>query len=99
MRPSNTYPRYYAVNDRSVKIVNACRPVERERIAPNLPFVTRVGERALTIRLSDFPAEPLYTLLAEGYEIADLEQWSAAWEKPATPQASIDKLGVKDGVS
>jgi hypothetical protein len=89
MRPSNTYPRYYAVNDRPVKIVKACRPVERERVAPNLPFVTRVGERALTIRLSDFPAEPLYTLLAEGDEIADRTMVSGL--EKAGHTSSIDR--------
>jgi hypothetical protein len=39
------------------------------------------------------------TLLSDGDEVADLEEWPASWEKPATPQALIDKFGVKDGVS
>jgi hypothetical protein len=49
-----------------------------------IPFRTRIGERVLTIRVNDFPAEPLYTLLVDGEEIEDLEDWPQAWRRPAT---------------
>lgn len=46
------------------------------------PYRSSVEGRTLTIRVNDFPAEPLYTLIAEGDEISDLEDWPAAWHKP-----------------
>jgi hypothetical protein len=46
------------------------------------PYGAEVGGRALTLRSNDFPAEPLYTLLIDGCEIEDLEEWPAAWVRP-----------------
>jgi hypothetical protein len=34
-----------------------------------------------TVRVNDFPAEPLYTLLCEGFAL-DLEDWPASWVRP-----------------
>ena len=64
-----------------------------------VPFTTKVGDSVLTIRVNDFPAEPLYTLLVDGDEVEDLEDWPESWRKPTTPQALLDKLGVKGGAS
>lgn len=64
-----------------------------------VPFRTSVGERTLTVRVNDFPAEPLYTLLVDGDEVEDLDDWPDAWHKPGTPQALLDKLGIKNGAS
>lgn len=47
------------------------------------PYRARVDGRTWTIRVNDFPAEPLYTLLVAGEAQADLEDWPAAWTKPA----------------
>ena len=47
-----------------------------------VPYRTRVGERILTIRVNDFPAEPLYTLFVDGEEVEELEDWPVAWLKP-----------------
>jgi hypothetical protein len=62
-----------------------------------VPYRTTIGERVLTVRVNDFPAEPLYTLLVDGDEVEHLEDWPEAWQKPATPQARLDKLGIKAG--
>lgn len=153
---SRPYPRYYAVNDRPVKIVKlpdggsdalafdwstggfapdrsyfertgdhgkdidqlteekftALVRVLREPIVKRLcdtpltwehtgdgevPFRTSVGARVLTIRLNDFPAEPLCTLMVDGEEIEDIEDWPEAWVRPSPPQALLDKLGIKNG--
>ncbi|HEY3603832.1 MAG TPA: hypothetical protein VGL04_04105, partial [Sporichthyaceae bacterium] len=37
----------------------------------------------LLIRVNDFPAEPLYTLFADGRPAVDLEDWPATWLRPA----------------
>lgn len=68
------------------------RPIIQQLVAASLvweatgdgesPYRSSVEGRRLTIRVNDFPAEPMYTLIAEGDEIADLEDWPAAWIKP-----------------
>jgi hypothetical protein len=45
------------------------------------PYEAQLDGRLHTIRVNDFPAEPLYTLLVEGQPIADLEDWPPAWTK------------------
>lgn len=50
------------------------------------PYRAMVDDRVYRIRVNDFPAEPLYTLLAEGDELDDLEDWLAAWSRPAPPR-------------
>lgn len=56
------------------------------------PYRSSVGGRTLTIRVNDFPVEPFYTLIAEGDEIADLEDWPAAWIKPDQPAFALRSL-------
>lgn len=46
------------------------------------PFSTRLDDRTITIRINDFPAEPLYSILVDGEAIADLEDWPKSWSKP-----------------
>src|SRR5262249_36587142 len=55
-----------------------------------LPYRAQVDGRALTVRVNDFPAQALYTLIVDGAEIADLEDWPAGWARPAIPQALLD---------
>jgi hypothetical protein len=64
-----------------------------------VPYRATIGERVLTVRVNDFPAEPLYTLLVDGHEVEHLEDWPEAWQKPATPKPLLDKLGIKAGGS
>jgi hypothetical protein len=33
----------------------------------------------LTLRVNDFPAEPLYSVLCEGQNLGDLEDWPSTW--------------------
>ena len=131
------YPRYYAVNDRPVKLVEcadgsvdalvldlatgafASDPAYFARISDTgpgkdvdqlqdedafdalvgairtqvpiawsatgdgeFPYEAHVGAERWEIRVNDFPAEPLYTLRADGRDQLDLEDWPPAWTKP-----------------
>ena len=58
------------------------------------PFRATIGGRNVTIRVNDFPAEPLYTLLVDGVDRDDLEDWPSVWTKPPTPQPLLDRLAV-----
>jgi hypothetical protein len=138
-KPAAGYPRYYAVNDRPVKLVQRDSGVvdavvfdfatggwkpdpayfskisdggdvdalaedafqqlvahtrrlsaEKRHAAPiqwthsgdgEFPYQATVENRALQIRVNDFPAEPLYTLIVDGEDIEDLEDWPSAWKK------------------
>ncbi|MBA3540911.1 MAG: hypothetical protein H0T79_14965 [Deltaproteobacteria bacterium] len=57
-----------------------------------VPYRATIDGRVHEIRINDFPAEPLYTLLVDGEEVEDLDDWPVAWTRPATPQALLDKL-------
>jgi hypothetical protein len=46
----------------------------------------------LSLRINDFPIEPLYTLICEGKELQDLEDWPRAWVHPAPPKELVDRL-------
>ncbi|MBA3539212.1 MAG: hypothetical protein H0T79_06260 [Deltaproteobacteria bacterium] len=56
-----------------------------------VPYRTTVNGRTYTMRVNDFPAEPLYTLLVDGTtEVEHLDDWPAAWTKAAVPAALVD---------
>jgi hypothetical protein len=42
-------------------------------------WVARVDGREWLLRLGDFPAEPLYTLLIDGAEVESFDAWPEAW--------------------
>ena len=46
------------------------------------PYHTMIDGRQWEIRVNDFPAEPLYTLIIDGQEALDLEDWPAVWRRP-----------------
>ena len=45
------------------------------------PFETTVDGGRWQIRLNDFPAEAMYTLIIAGQEISDFDDWPKAWQK------------------
>jgi len=55
------------------------------------PYCTTLEGRTLVLRVNDFPAEPMYTLVTDGQDIADLDSWPDAWIRPAIPQALVDQ--------
>ncbi|GAA1023954.1 hypothetical protein Aple_091320 [Acrocarpospora pleiomorpha] len=54
------------------------------------PYQASAGADALLIRVNDFPAEPLYTLIVNGHEHLDLEDWPAAWARPPVPRHLVE---------
>ena len=46
------------------------------------PYETQVDGQRWQIRINDFPAEVLYSLLVEGYEIMRFNDWPSAWRRP-----------------
>lgn len=34
---------------------------------------------SLTIRMNDFPEQPLYTLFLDGQAVADFDDWPSGW--------------------
>lgn len=48
-----------------------------------IPYEAFVDGQHWLIRLNDFLAEPIYTLVINGIEVQDLESWPAAWQCPA----------------
>ena len=45
------------------------------------PLSARNGQ-AWVLRLGEFPAEPLYTLIADGETIGSFDTWPTAWTRP-----------------
>lgn len=61
------------------------------------PYRARVDGRTYTIRVNDFPAEPLYTLLIDSAEVGDLGDWPSAWIRPEIPRTLLDMVERKGG--
>jgi hypothetical protein len=60
----------------------------------DVPWSARVGDQTIMLRLGDFPAEPLYTLVAGGHDIGTVEEWPATWSKrPHDDSVSADVRG------
>jgi len=60
------------------------RPVAwRSTSSAEIPYEADVDGRRWSLRVNDFPAQPLYTLLVDGAPVVDVETWPAAWRRPA----------------
>lgn len=61
------------------------RPLDWRRAAGSaeFPYEAMVDGLLWRIRVNDFPAEPLYTLLIADEEIGDLDDWPPSWRRPA----------------
>ena len=46
-----------------------------------LPFRAEVGADSWRLRLDDFPAEHLYTLLINGREVGAFDDWPKNWKR------------------
>jgi hypothetical protein len=58
------------------------------------PFTAPADGITLLVRVNDFPAEPLYSVLADGVRLGDLDDWPPAWTRPDLP-AGIRDLAAR----
>lgn len=59
------------------------RAVEwRDTGDPERPWEAEVEGERWTVRLNDFPEEPLYTLLVDGAPAGDFHDWPERWRRP-----------------
>jgi len=68
-------------------VTPAARPTAREvawrrTASAEHPYEADVDGQRWTVRVNDFPAEPLYTLLVDGQPVEDLDAWPGAWRRP-----------------
>ncbi|MEI7609614.1 MAG: hypothetical protein WCJ64_19715 [Rhodospirillaceae bacterium] len=47
-----------------------------------MPYAAAVAGSEWRLRVNDFPAEPFYTLLIDGREAGDFDDWPEAWQRP-----------------
>ncbi len=47
-----------------------------------LPYVAKLGKDLWEIRVNDFPEKDVYSLLINGKEIKDFNEWPENWYKP-----------------
>ena len=59
------------------------RPIEWAQTGDGeFPYAVTADGHQLTVRINDFPAEPMYTIMIDGVEWTDLDDWPAAWKRP-----------------
>ncbi|BAE52409.1 hypothetical protein [Paramagnetospirillum magneticum] len=46
------------------------------------PYFATVDGQRWRVRVNDFPAEALYTLLVDAREVEDFDDWPTAWVRP-----------------
>lgn len=49
---------------------------------PGHPFKAEVDGHQVLIRLGDFPVEAMYTLIVDGEEGEEFDDWPPAWKRP-----------------
>ena len=49
---------------------------------PEYPYQSVHNGKKLLIRLNDFPAEHLYTLIADAQEVTNFDDWATTWNRP-----------------
>jgi len=59
-----------------------------------LPYRATVNGAELLLRVNDFPAEPLYSLLVNGRLAYDLEDWPGRWVRPGIPPDLLRRAAV-----
>ena len=47
----------------------------------SLPYCATVEGQHWQLRLNDFPAEPMYSLLIDGVAMEDFDDWPDGWQR------------------
>ncbi|MDB5859938.1 MAG: hypothetical protein JWQ76_3627 [Ramlibacter sp.] len=53
----------------------------RETDDPDFPYEMNRDQVLWKIRINDFPDEPLYSLMRNGVQMADFDDWPPHWER------------------
>jgi hypothetical protein len=68
------------------------------------PYRCAIGGTQYALRVNDFPAEPLYSVLADGTVLGDIEDWPSTWRRPAMPanlrrvaDSEMRRIAARDG--
>ena len=61
---------------------------------PNFPWHGLLKRVDCRVRINDFPQEPLYTLLVDGKEVGDFDDWPACWKKGERGLVGSEKPSV-----
>jgi hypothetical protein len=64
--------------DDALRTALSWRPTGRAEF----PYAASADGRDWLIRVNDFPAEAFYTLIVDGREIGDLDDWPPVWRRP-----------------
>ncbi len=48
---------------------------------PEFPYKAIVDGEVWTVRVNDFPVEELYTLIIDGQEMVEFNDWPKAWKR------------------
>jgi hypothetical protein len=93
LHPDVTGPGDPASDDAATVAAVTAAPIAWEHTGDGeIPYHARIGGRACLVRVNDFPAEPLYTLVVDGRPVADLEEWPTAWMRPPIPEALLERV-------
>ncbi len=60
----------------------ACPISWRRTGQAEFPYAASSAGQDWLIRLNDFPVEPLFTLLIDGREAGDFDDWPSCWQRP-----------------
>lgn len=58
------------------------------------PYAASCDGVELRLRVNDFPAEPLYTLVVNGQSSLDLDDWPPSWLRPAATPEQLQIAGA-----
>jgi hypothetical protein len=49
------------------------------------PYRCDIDGAHYVVRVNDFPAEPLYSIVADGVTLGDIDDWPLTWRRPDRP--------------
>ena len=64
------FPEYAGISLKWVKCAS---------VVSGVVFESMFRDRIFKVRLNDFPEEPLYTLIVDGEEIINFNEWPSEW--------------------
>ena len=81
-------------------MVTRVRNYLKEKVAwskgtdPNYPYEAELDGERLLIRVNDFPAESLYTLIVSNSDVSDFDDWPKEWIRPGDKEHAGPEISV-----